>query len=192
MEFQSVRLKLFGNKLPVFFWEWDFHMLARNFQPYGRGSFLFLPRISTCWSTGFLQETCVNRLINYLDTKARCRHLKNWPVKGVCGMCLSYIIDWRCRQSSWYFRPSFVNCCPCNFLSGSTFPPTPLPCVNKYTVCIHVYSFVRGGGSMGFWASEDKQLPQSPFTGQFFGWRHFALSSMSLIFLRLCPSRPLK
>jgi hypothetical protein len=25
----------------------------------------------------------------------------------------------------WYFRPSFVNCCPSNLLSGS--PPPPLP-----------------------------------------------------------------
>jgi hypothetical protein len=24
-------------------------------------------------------------MINYLDTKAKCRHLKNIPVKGLCG-----------------------------------------------------------------------------------------------------------
>jgi hypothetical protein len=27
-------------------------------------------------------------LINYTDTKAKCRH-KNGPVKGLCGRCLS-------------------------------------------------------------------------------------------------------
>ncbi len=28
-------------------------------------------------------------LINYIDTKAKCRNLKNWPVKGLlCGRCL--------------------------------------------------------------------------------------------------------
>jgi hypothetical protein len=27
-------------------------------------------------------------LINYLDTKAKCRRLKNLPVKGLCGRCL--------------------------------------------------------------------------------------------------------
>ena len=27
-------------------------------------------------------------LTNYIDTKAKCHHLKNWPVKGLCGRCL--------------------------------------------------------------------------------------------------------
>ncbi len=31
----------------------------------------------------------------------------------------------------WYFRPSFVNCCPSNLLSGSTSPPFP---VSKYSI----------------------------------------------------------
>jgi hypothetical protein len=31
----------------------------------------------------------------------------------------------------------------------------------------------------------DKHLPQIPFKGQFFRWRHFAMTTMSLIFLRL-------
>ncbi len=26
-------------------------------------------------------------LINYIGTKAKCRHLKNWSVKGLCGRC---------------------------------------------------------------------------------------------------------
>ncbi len=37
---------------------------------------------------------------------------------------------------------------------------------------------------MGFWPQTDIYLPQSPFTGQFFRWRHFALLSMNLVFLR--------
>ena len=32
-------------------------------------------------------------LINYIDTKAKCRHLKNLPVKGLCGRTLSEFID---------------------------------------------------------------------------------------------------
>jgi hypothetical protein len=35
-------------------------------------------------------------------------------------------IDWRYRQSCWYFRPSFVTCCPANLLFGSTLPPPSL------------------------------------------------------------------
>ncbi len=37
-------------------------------------------------------------------------------------------------QSCWYFRPSFVYCCPTNLLSGSTLrPTTPFP-VSKYSI----------------------------------------------------------
>jgi hypothetical protein len=28
-------------------------------------------------------------LINYIDSNAKCRHLKNLPLKGLCDMCLS-------------------------------------------------------------------------------------------------------
>jgi hypothetical protein len=28
-------------------------------------------------------------LINYIDTKAKCRHLQKLPEKGLCGTCLS-------------------------------------------------------------------------------------------------------
>ncbi len=46
-------------------------------------------------------------------------HWKNWPVKRLCGRCLSDFTD---RRYSQYadFRPSFVNCWPSNLLSGST------------------------------------------------------------------------
>ncbi len=54
----------------------------------------------------------------------------NWPVKGLCGRCFIrvYRPD---SQSCWYFRPSFVNWCPSNLLSGSPplLPPFP---VSKY------------------------------------------------------------
>jgi hypothetical protein len=84
--------------------------------------------------------------INYIDTKAKCRHLKNLPVKGFCGRCLSEFIDWR------YVQPSFanVNCCPSPF---SLVELSPLPLFSSYE---------RAIGKM------DKHLPQSHFTGQFF------------------------
>ncbi len=83
------------------------------------------------------------------------------------------------RQSCWYFWPSFVNCCPFNLIFYSTLPP--LPCV-KYTV--YTYTVCKGGEYGGSGPQTDKHLPESPFTGQFFIWWHYALSSMSLIFLR--------
>ncbi len=66
------------------------------------------------------------------------------PVKRLCSRCLSEFIDWRYSQSCWYFRPSFVNCCPSPLLSGSTLP---LPCVNKYTE--YTYSVCKGGRKYG-------------------------------------------
>ncbi len=97
-------------------------------------------------------------------------HLKNLPVKGLCGRCLSEFKDWRC----WYFRPSFVNCCPSPLLSGSTLSPIhPFPVwisvhtVKTYTVC-------KGGRVRGY----------GPLRVNFFRWQHFALPSMSLLFLR--------
>ena len=45
-------------------------------------------------------------------------------------------IDWRYSQSCWYFRPSFVNCCPSNLLSGSTLlPPSLCQSTVIQTVC---------------------------------------------------------
>ncbi len=50
-------------------------------------------------------------------------------------------------QSCWYFRSSFVNYCHSNLLSGYLLPPTPFPCVNKYTV--YTYTVCKGGGEYG-------------------------------------------
>ncbi len=62
--------------------------------------------------------------MGYLDTKcAKCRHLKKIFCNGFFSRCLSVFIDRRYSQKCWYFQPSFVNCCPSNFLSGSTLPP---------------------------------------------------------------------
>jgi hypothetical protein len=48
---------------------------------------------------------------------------------------------------------------------------------------------VSGGVVWGSGPQTDKHLPQSPFTGRFLLMTHFALSSMSLIFLRLAVSK---
>ncbi len=106
--------------------------------------------------------------INYKDTKAKWRPLKKLTCKGIYGRCLSEFIDWRYSQSCCYFRPSCVNCCPSNLLSGSTPSPHPLPCVNKYTV--YTYTVCNGGGGVGGSGpqTEKHHLPQSPFTGKFF------------------------
>ncbi len=73
------------------------------------------------WLRGSVQATVslpqayrqVHGLINFKDTRTKCR-LNWWLIE---------FIDWWYSQSCWYFRPSFVNCCPSNLLSGS-HPPT--------------------------------------------------------------------
>jgi hypothetical protein len=65
-------------------------------------------------------------LINYKVTKIKYRLY--W--------CSIEFIDWRYFQSCWYFRPSFVKCCPSTLLSGLLPPPPPKVKVHYIqTVC---------------------------------------------------------
>ncbi len=75
-------------------------------------------------------------LINYKDAKAKCCHLKTWHIEGLCGRWLSEYVEWRYSKSCWYFRPSFVNYCPTNLLSGLIPPPPP----------VHRQCMAGGGG----------------------------------------------
>ncbi len=119
----------------------------------------------------FYTDACHYELINYKDTKTKCRLY--W--------CLIEFMDWRYSQSSqacWYFQPSFMNYCTSNLLSGSSpsFPPFPKTIFcRSLTLCFWPDSEPtksrRGGGPQ-----TDIHLPQSPFTGHF---------SISLIFARL-------
>jgi hypothetical protein len=47
----------------------------------------------------------------------------------------------------------------------------------------HTHRQCAGGWVWGSGPQADKHIPQSPLTDQFFRWRHFALPSLSLIFL---------
>ncbi len=78
----------------------------------------------------------VHGLINYKDTKIKCRLY--W--------CLIEFIDWRYRQSCWYFWPSLVNYCPSNLLSGSPLPPFP---VSKYCTVYSDSVWLGGVGGGG-------------------------------------------
>jgi hypothetical protein len=105
------------------------------------------------------------------------------------------------------FSTPLCELCPSNLLFGSP-PPPPPPCVKLHKVCdwqgvgvssplgdhilyltrFRTYKIVRlpqtkNEEERG--PQTDKHLPQSTFTGKLFKWRHFALLSISLIFLRL-------
>jgi hypothetical protein len=156
--------------------------------PYIWVKFYFLFYQCTCITHKYLSPVhgWHHGLINYIDTKAKCSLLKNLPVKGLCGRCLSEFIDWRYSQSCWYniYDPALWTIAP---LTLSLVQSPPLPCVNKCTE--YTYTVCWGGG--GIWDSgpqTNKHLPQSSFTGQIFRWRHLAFPSISLIFLRLAYS----
>jgi hypothetical protein len=57
-------------------------------------------------------------------------------------------IEWRYSQSCWYFRPSFVNYCPSNLLSGLPPPPPPLP-PSQSQRTVYTDSVWLGGGGGG-------------------------------------------
>jgi hypothetical protein len=74
-------------------------------------------------------------------------------------------------------------------LSLVLLSPLPLPHVSKYSL---LYTRIQcvGRGGWGVLGLTDKHLLQSPFTGQFFRCRRFALSSLSLIFTPPCNAKP--
>ncbi len=93
-------------------------------------------------------------LINYIDTTTKCRHLKNWPVKWLCGRCLSEFIGW-----SGFFDPALWTVFPLisSLVQLSPPPPYSLPVWNKYTLyTVRTYR-----------PQTDKHLLKSPFTGQY-------------------------
>ncbi len=74
-------------------------------------------------------------LINYIDNKAKSRHLKNDLYGDFAGgVYQSYRL--KIQSVMLVFQPSFVNGCPSNPPCGST--PPSLPCVKKYMYWIHL------------------------------------------------------
>ncbi len=110
---------------------------------------------------------------------------KNFSVKGLCGRCSLEIIDWRDSQSCLCFRPSFVNYCPSNVLSDSPPPPPPPFCnwldSEPTKLPDHPKQKSRRGGGL----KQINTCRKGPLQVDCFRWRHFALLSISLIFLRI-------
>ncbi len=75
-------------------------------------------------------------------------------------------------------------CCPSPLLSGSTLPSSPpLTYVKKYTV--DKYTMCKGARHEILGLRQINTCRKVPLQVNFFKWRHFALLSMSLIFLRV-------
>ncbi len=120
--------------------------------------------------------------MNYIDTKVKCRHLNIMACKGILGQVFIIVYRLEIWTVMLVFRSSFVNCCPSN-LSGSSIPRPPflvwisIGTVYTYTVCKR--------GVLGL--RQIYTCRKVPLRVSYFRWQHFALPSMSLIFLRVQP-----
>jgi hypothetical protein len=68
------------------------------------------------------------RKIRLIEGKAKCRHLKKRPAKGLCGRCLIRVYRLEMDSVMLVFSTQLVNCCPSNLLSGSSIPLPPTLC----------------------------------------------------------------
>ncbi len=102
-------------------------------------------------------------LINSIDNKADCRHLKKLNCKGTLRQGVyQNLYTGEAVSHIGIFDPAVWTVA---LLTFSLVQLPPLPCVNKYTV--YTYTVCKGG-EWGSGPQTDKQLPQSSFTGQFF------------------------
>jgi hypothetical protein len=93
-------------------------------------------------------------------------------------------LDWRYSQLCWYFfDPALWTFAPLPYCLDQ-LSPFPVWISIRY---IYTYTVCWGGvgGVWGYVPQTDKHLSQSPFTGQFFRWWHFAMPSLRLSFYGL-------
>ncbi len=95
---------------------------------------------------------------------------KKLTCKGTSRQVFIRVYRLEIQSVNLVFRPSFVNCCSSNFLSGSTLPP-PFP----VWISIHVYSVCGGDGDGVLDLRQINTCRKVPLQVHFFRWRHFAL-----------------
>ncbi len=119
--------------------------------------FFLRVRVWVRLNAGLCRKGVNHGLINYIDTNAKCRHLKNWAIKGLCDRCLSEFIDWRYTVMLVFSTHAVLWTVAPQIFSGSTLPPPPF----------HVYLYTRiqclREGDMRFWASDAAKSLYRPF-----------------------------
>ncbi len=90
-------------------------------------------------------------LINYTDTKAKCRHLTNKQRDFAAGVYQSLSTGDTVSHVG-IFDPALWNCCSSNLLSGSTLPLSPS--FSEWISILYTRIQCVGGGCMRFWASD--------------------------------------
>ncbi len=125
-------------------------------------------------------------LINYIDIKTKCHHLKILTSEGTLRQVFIIIYRLDIVSHVGIFNPALWIVAPLSFSLVQLFPPLPLPCVNRYTV--YMYTVCKGRGGYGVLGLRQiKTCRKVPLEVNFVKWRHFSLLSMSLIFLHFRP-----
>jgi hypothetical protein len=101
-------------------------------------------------------------LINYVDTKAECRHLKQLTCNGTLPQVFAGVYRLEIQSFMLVFSTQLCELLPLLPLLWFNSPPFP---VSISILCTRIQC-VGGGGGMGFWG-QTEHLPQSPFTGKF-------------------------
>jgi hypothetical protein len=128
--------------------------------------------------------------MNYKDTKTNCRHLKKFTCKGTLRKVFIGVYRLEVQSVMLIFSTSFVN------YFRLTFPPPPPFQKSKYIIYRHCVAG-RGLGVLSPVEDHPKQNPRRgegliqmntcrevPLQINYLRRRHFALLSVSLIFLR--------
>ncbi len=113
------------------------------------GSFGRILMISSCRRTICnIRLTLCHGLINYVDTKAKCRHLKIFTRKGTLWQVFIKSLQTGDIVShvGIVFSTQLCELLPLSSSLWFNSPPSPLPCVNKYTVTVYTYKVCNGGG----------------------------------------------
>jgi hypothetical protein len=108
-------------------------------------------------------EDSFHGLINYKDTKVKCRHLKQFTCKLTC--VYQSLFTWDTVSHVDIFDPALWNVAPLPF---SLVQLSPLPCVIKHTV--YTYTVCKGG----IWGSRP-QTDKLPLQVIFFHILHWLL-----------------
>ncbi len=135
----DLRLSLIFNSTCYFRFLYIFRSNCMNSTP---GPVIFLLIVVPGRAIPSLTSNPINHgLINYMDTKAKCRHLKKWTSKWTSRQVLIRVYR-RYNQSS--VMVVFVNCFLSPFLSDS-YPPLP-PFPVWISILVYTYTLCKGGG----------------------------------------------
>ncbi len=111
-----------------------------------------------------------NPLVNYIDTKAKCRHFNKPTCKGTLRQVFNKVYRLEIQSVMLVFSTQVCELLPLfpsHWFTSSPHPPPP-PGVNKYSV--YTYSVCKGGGGYGVLGLRQINtcMPQSSFTSNFF------------------------